>query len=236
MHRTVAAVAFVAILGVTAVASAQQQNNPISYEAISKAKSGQWADYTMSMKGQAQSIKMRYAVVERSDKQMVLELESTMPPPMGQVVMHMQYSNSGDAWNMSRAMVLYGEQKKFLTAEELKTGEIKKGDLPGQLVGTEAVTVPGGKFEAKHYTRKVMMPGSPTEQRIDVWMSDKAGPTGLVRMSAENGVEAVLSATGSDAKAKLSFDAAPATDKTDKTDKTEKTDKSEKKPAKPQKQ
>jgi len=230
MHRSIVAVVLVAGLGLAATASAQQ-NYPISFETISKAKSGQWAEYTMSMKGQAQTIKMRYAIVERSDKQLGLEVDSNTP--MGPVVMHMLYTSTGpEAWNLSKAVVKMGDQKKFMSPEEMKSGEIKKADTPGKLLGTESVTVPAGKFEAKHYQRKAAMPGAPGETQIDVWMSDKAGPTGLVKMTAANGVEAVLSSTGSDAKSQLSFDAAPATDKADKTDKS---DKPTAKPVKPQK-
>jgi hypothetical protein len=231
MHRSVAVVAFAASLGLAVTASAQQ-SNPISFDTISKAKNGQWAEYTMSMKGQAQTIKMRYALVERGDKMLGLEVDSQTP--MGPVVMHMQYSATGpEAWSMSKAVVQVGEQKKFMTAEEMKSGDIKKADLPGKLVGTETVTVPAGKFETKHYTRKTVMPGQPGEQQIDVWMSDKAPPTGLVKMTAANGVEAVLSGTGGDAKAKLSLDAKP--EKSDKSDKSDKTEKSDKAATKPQK-
>jgi hypothetical protein len=231
MHRPVAVVAFAAALGLAASASAQQ-NNPISFDTISKAKNGQWAEYTMSMKGQAQTIKMRYALVERGDKTIGLEVDSQTP--MGPVIMHMQYSATGsEAWSMAKAAVQVGEQKKFMTAEEMKSGDIKKADTPGKLVGTETVTVPAGKFEAKHYTRKAVMPGQPGEQQIDVWMSDKAPPTGLVKMTAANGVEAVLSSTGNDAKAKISLEAKPeAPAKSDKTDKTDKSDKGATKPQK----
>jgi hypothetical protein len=221
MHRSVAAFVFAAGLGLAATAAAQQQNNPISFDAISKAKNGQWAEYTMSMKGQAQTIKMRYAIVERTDKTFGLEVDSQTP--MGPVVMHMLYTASGpETWSISKAAMQVGEQKKFMTPEEMKSGDIKKTDSPGKLVGTETVTVPAGKFEAKHYQRKVTMPGA-GEQQVDVWMSEKASPTGLVKMTAASGVEGVLSATGSDAKAKLSLEAKPApTDKPEKPTKPQK--------------
>ena len=37
---------------------------------------------------------------------------------------------------------------------------------------------------------------------LDVWMSDKAVPTGVVKMSGAGGIEMVLSSTGTGAKAK----------------------------------
>jgi hypothetical protein len=200
MRFTVAALA----LAVASAAHAQQ-SNPISFDTISKSKSGQWADYAMTMKGQSQTLKMRYAVVDKSAKQLVLEAGSDTQ--MGKVTMKMQYSLGADGWSMARAMMQVGEQKQFMTPEQMKAGEIKKSDTPGQLVGTESVTVPAGKFEAKHYQRKATM-GPAGEQTIDVWMSDKAMPTGLVKMTASNGIEAVLAATGNDAKPMVSFDVA----------------------------
>src|SRR5260370_42545476 len=117
MHRPVAAVVLAAGLCLAATASAQQQN-PISFDAISKAKSGQWAEYTMSMKGQAQTIKMRYAVVERSDKLLGLEVDSKTP--MGPVLMHMQFNQAGpESWNLAKAVAQTGGQKQFLSPEEM---------------------------------------------------------------------------------------------------------------------
>jgi hypothetical protein len=230
MYRPVAILA--ASLALATSAAAQQQN-PISFDTISKAKNGQWAEYTMSMKGQPQTIKMRYSVVERSDKLIGLEVDSQTP--MGPVIMRMQFTAaSPDTWSLSKALVQVGEQKKQMTPEEMKSGDIKKGETQGKLVGNEAVTVPAGKFDTKHYQRKVVMPGQPGEQQIEVWMSDKAGPTGLVKMSSANGVDVVLSSTGNDAKAKLSFDAAQTPNKTEKTEKSDQGEKSVK-PAKPQK-
>lgn len=201
MRRTVAVFALLAVFSLTRAALAEQQN-PISFDAISKAKNGQWAEYTMSMKGQPQSIKMRYALVERSDKQIGLEVDSKTP--MGPVLMHMLFTSSGaDAWNMTKVVVLINGKKNTMPAEQMKTGDIKKADTPGKLIGSESVTVPGGTFQSKHYQRQAQMPGQATPQTIDVWMSDKALPTGLVKMSAANGVEAVLSSTGGDAKSQL---------------------------------
>src|SRR5262249_58174163 len=65
----------------------------------------------------------------------------------------------------------------------------------------EKVKVPAGTFECKHYTR--VMPKEAGGSTVDLWMSDKATPTGLVKMADSRGVEVVLSSTGSDAKAKM---------------------------------
>jgi hypothetical protein len=200
MRRIAVVVTFAAacLLGRAALA---QQQNPISYDAVAKAKAGQWAEYTMSMKGAPQTIKMRYALVEKTDKSMALEVDSQTP--MGPVLMHMQFSAAPDAWKLDKARVQANGQTKDIGAAELQNGAIKRNDPPGKQIGAEAtITVPAGKFAAKHYQKQVEMPGMGM-QTIDVYMSDKALPTGLVKMTAQTGIEAVLSATGGDAKAQL---------------------------------
>src|SRR5205807_9515471 len=84
--------AVIAVVCSSGVAFAQQSQNPMSYEALAKAKPGAWAEYTMTMKGQAQQIKMRYAVVEKTDKQMALEIDSSTP--MGDMHMAMTFEPS----------------------------------------------------------------------------------------------------------------------------------------------
>ena len=63
--------AFLAVTCFAGVAGAQQQN-PISYDALAKSKAGQWSEYTMTAKGQPQTIKMKYALVAKSDKAVYL--------------------------------------------------------------------------------------------------------------------------------------------------------------------
>jgi hypothetical protein len=85
-------------------------------------------------------------------------------------------------------------------AAKLTEGSVKKSDSPGKLVGAEKVTVPAGTFETKHYKNE--MPKEAGGMTLDVWMSDKAIPTGVVKMSAAGGVEMVLAQTGMGAKSK----------------------------------
>jgi hypothetical protein len=54
-----------------------------------------------------------------------------------------------------------------------------QGDsTPGEKVGTETITVPAGIFECVHY-RKQEPRGT-----VDVWISDKVPPYGMVKMSS----------------------------------------------------
>jgi hypothetical protein len=192
--------AICAVVCTTGVAFAQQSQNPMSYEAVAKAKQGAWAEYTMSMKGQAQQIKMRYAVVEKTDKQMGLEIDSNTP--MGEMHMMMTFEPAPpDAWKLAKAKMQMGNNPpQDMPAAVMASNGIKKNDQPGKLVGSEKVTVPAGTFDTKRYTRT--LPKEAGGSTIDVWMSDKAIPTGLVKMTDARGVEMVLSKTGSDAKAR----------------------------------
>jgi hypothetical protein len=67
-------------------------------------------------------------------------------------------------------------------------------------VGTEKITVPAGTFECKRYKQE--LPKEAGGMTLDVWMSDKAVPTGVVKLSGAGGIEMVLASTGMGAKAK----------------------------------
>jgi hypothetical protein len=198
--------AFAAVLACGGVAFAQSQN-PMSYEAMAKAKAGSWAEYTMTMKGQPQSIKMKYALVEKTPKTIGFEMESQSP--MGPMVVHMMFDMAtANELKLVKARMQMGAQTQDVPAAQLASGGIKKNEAPGTLVGTEKVTVPAGTFECKHYTRK--LPAEAGGSTVDVWMNDKALPTGLVKMTDSRGAEGVLSAMGSDAKAKMDLNAPAA--------------------------
>jgi hypothetical protein len=176
------------------------QQNPMSYEAMSKAKAGTWAEYTMSMPGQAEKLKVRYAVVEKTDREMTMETESNTP--MGPVHSTMTFAPSPpDAWKLVKARMQMGTNPpQDVPAAKLTEGSIKKSDTPGKLVGPERITVPAGTFETKHYKHE--LPKEAGGITLDVWMSDKAVPTGVVKMSGAGGIEMVLSSTGTGAKAR----------------------------------
>jgi hypothetical protein len=188
-----------AVLAATCgVASAQ--SNPMSYEAMAKAKKGTWAEYTMSMAGQAQKLTVRYAVVEKNDRELTMETDSQTP--MGPVHSSMTFAPSPpDSYKLVKARMQMGTQPaQDIPAAKLTEGSVKKTDAPGKLVGAEKVTVPAGTFETKHY--KHDLPKEAGGMTLDVWMSDKALPTGVVKMSGAGGIEMVLAKVGTGAKAK----------------------------------
>ena len=196
MRNVLVAAAILAATG--GVASAQ--SNPMSYEAMAKAKKGTWAEYTMSMAGQAQKLTVRYAVVEKTERELTMETDSQTP--MGPVHSSMTFAPAPpDGFKLVKARMQMGNQPaQDIPAAKLTEGAVKKSDTPGKLVGTEKITVPGGTFETKHY--KHDLPKEAGGMTLDVWMSDKALPTGVVKMSGAGGIEMVLSATGTGAKAK----------------------------------
>jgi hypothetical protein len=205
--------AILAVVCTAGVASAQH-SNPMSYDAMAKAKQGAWAEYTMSVPGSPQKLTVRYAVVEKNEREMTMETDSQTP--MGPVHSSMTFAPSPpDAWKLVKARIQMGTQPvQDVPAAKLTEGSVKKSDSPGKLVGAEKITVPAGTFETKHYKNE--MPKEAGGMTLDVWMSDKAIPTGVVKMSAAGGVEMVLAQTGTGAKAKAepkpeSMKATPAT-------------------------
>jgi hypothetical protein len=202
-----AILACLVVTSLSGVAVAQNQQ-PVSFEAVSRAKAGSWAEYTMSMNGKPQTMKMKYSIVEKTDKNMALEIDSQTP--MGAILAHMAYESTGpDAWKLVKARMQMGTTApQDLTAEQMQQGGIKKTDSLGKLVGNESVKTPVGSFQCKHYQQDKQTPMGPA--KIDLWISDKAVPTGMVKMADGKGVEFILTATGSDAKAKMDMNAKPA--------------------------
>lgn len=197
--------AVAAVLSIAGVASAQSKP---SYEALSKAKVGTWAEYTMTMPGAPNKMTVRYAVVEKTERELTMETDSQTP--MGPVHSSMTFAPSPpDAFKLVKARMQMGTQPaQDVPAGKLTEGSVKKSDVPGKLVGAEKITVPAGTFETKHYKQE--MPKEAGGMVLDVWMSDKAVPTGVVKMSGAGGIEMVLSSTGTGAKAKPEAKPAPA--------------------------
>jgi hypothetical protein len=213
-------VAFLAVLLSAGVASAQ--SNPMSYEAMSKAKQGAWAEYTMTMPAGANAgatkMTVRYAVVEKNERELTMETDSQTP--MGPVHSSMTFAPlPPDTWKLVKARMQMGTQPaQDVPAAKLTEGSVKKSDAPGKLVASEKITVPAGTFDTKHYKHE--LPKEAGGMTLDVWMSDKALPTGVVKMSGAGGIEMVLSSTGMGAKAKPEAKtvapAAPASGATEK--------------------
>jgi hypothetical protein len=81
--------------------NAHDGSNDLDWAALTKAKAGAWADYTMTVKKQprtrdgspVRSFKIRYALVEKTDKQMTIETITTMAD--GDVIVQLKYVPAG---------------------------------------------------------------------------------------------------------------------------------------------
>jgi hypothetical protein len=180
------------------------QGMNIDLATVLKAKPGAWADYTMSGKGEAKPVTIRYALIERSASKFALEIDSATPK--GEMVIHFDFvaqGTDGSAWKVVSGKMQLGEQKMDLPAAQLASSPpLKTSDSPGQLVGSEDLTTPVGPFACKHY-KKAMLEGGKGPS-LDVWINDKVSPTGLVKSTLDAmGVQMTLLATGSGAQSKL---------------------------------
>jgi hypothetical protein len=181
------------------LAHAQGAGTPqISYEAITGAPQGSWAEYETTMKGQQQKLTMRYALVEKSAKKMALEINGNTP--MGALVMRMELA-PGDApntWKVSAAQMSMGGAAPKDMPVPATTPPIKKGEGVGKVVGHGAVKTAVGTYECKQYETSI------PQGNINIWMSDKVAPVGLVKQEMSDGqLTTILTATGTGAVSKM---------------------------------
>jgi hypothetical protein len=130
-------------------ARAQQD---VDWDALRKAKPGASAEYVMSMKSAPDKpVKMRITLVEKTDKKLALEMNNDTP--MGKIKARLEYVAEGTAWRLAGGSMTMGTTPpQPIPAEQVQAAEpIKKGGLPGKLVGTETVTTPAGTFKCQHY-------------------------------------------------------------------------------------
>lgn len=199
---------FTALIGLSGVASAQSGQNPLLFEAMSKAKPGQWAEYSVVAKGgNGKPMKMRYALVEKTADKAAFEIESDSP--YGKMLAHMSYTADGPTgWKLTGARVNAGGAVQDMPADALAAmGGVKKGDSFGKLIGSEEVKTSLGSFPCKHYQKTLNGEGgAPAGAVVDLWMSDKALPMGLVKVADARG-DIMLAATGNDAKPQVDMKA-----------------------------
>jgi hypothetical protein len=207
MTRFVSSLTSLAILLAAPLAFAQAGGAPqMSYEAVTHAPSGAWAEYETSVKGNPKVVKVRYALIEKSAKKIAIEID-TNTPPLGAVVIRMEYEPAAAAtpgeWKLAHARMLAGGADAQEMPIPPNTPNLKKGDV-GQVVGSSSVKTAVGTFDCKQY-RATLPQGT-----FDLWMSDKAFPVGLVKQSDPEGkFTTVLTATGTGATTKMTA-AAPA--------------------------
>jgi len=192
-----------AVVVLSGTVHAQQQPNPLSYEALTRAKPGQWAEYTLVRKS-GQTAKLKWAMVDKSDKGLGIEVDSQTQ--IGPVLMHLGFEPAGpQGWKLAKARMQTGTQTQDIGQEQINEGVIKKNDPPGKLVGTETLKTPAGTLACKHYQKALPQGGA-----VEIWTNDHVMPTGMVKMVTPDGDQIVLSAMGTGAKARLSLSGPPA--------------------------
>jgi hypothetical protein len=167
--------------------------------ALSRAPTGSWADYRMAPTAIAdtttKAMVIRYSLVERAAQKMSLEIDT--PTPKGDVIVRFDMAPvDKDTWKLVGGRMKRGDDSADMTKDEVAAAPVmKSGQQPGQLVGSESITVPAGTFACKHYRNKLTSDAkSPV---LDVWVSDTVAPTGLVKsMLSPAGITMQLAAVG----------------------------------------
>ena len=164
---------------------------------------GAWAEYTLEEKGDPEVAKVRYALVEKTDARLAIEV--TMRAHARPFLMRVEYASANGIWRESSAKLVVG-------GNTVSPAPIRFGPTPtlrgareiGMFVRQEAVVVPGGRFDCACYQATISEPGTRTDRdtrKADVWMSDRAQPTGLVKARVPSrGLVILLSATGEGAR------------------------------------
>lgn len=197
------------ILLLSAQALAQGGNAQLSYDAIMKAPVGSWAEYVTTMKGRPDQMKVRFALVEKTAKTFALEMDGQTP--MGPMLMRMDYVAAGEGvWKIAKLRMQQGASAPAEVPIPPNAPPLKKGETVGEPVGTSSVKTPAGTFDAKQYRKKIEQ--GPVKMTVDLWMSDKVLPVGLVKQSSEDtGFVMMLAATGNGATSKMAVgEAKPA--------------------------
>ena len=193
--------ALVGLLLLLPSVSFAQANNQISYAAITKAPVGSWAEYVMSKEGEAETVNVRYTLVQRDTKHIALEIDSKTP--MGHMLMRLQFDPDGSRWKLAKAKVKVGtgDARDAPLPPDEPSNVFGKNDDFGKKIGHDTITTQGGKRSADHFRRKTE--GEDGAMNTDVWIDDKVFPVGLVKLTDGRGSKVELSGTGTGGTAQL---------------------------------
>jgi hypothetical protein len=147
--------------------------------ALIRSPLGAWSDYTMAKTGSDKSVTIRYALVDKGPQKLGLEIDT--PTPKGAIVMRFDFAGQADVWKLAGGKMQRGTESMDLPKDQLDaTPPLKKGAALGDFVANESLTIPAGTFACKHFRSKVV-PDDPKSPVMDLWVSDKVAPTGLVK-------------------------------------------------------
>jgi hypothetical protein len=201
--RVVLAVVIASFAGGPARAETGGAGIALDLATLLRSPLGAWAEYTIEEKGDPEVAKVRYALVEKTDARLVIEV--TTQAHARTILMSVEYALSDGTWRQSSAKLVVG-------GTTVPPAPIRFGPTPtlrgtreiGTFVRQEAVVIPSGRFDCARYQATIGEPGTRTDRdmrKAEVWMSDRAQPTGLVKARVPSrGLVILLSATGGGAR------------------------------------
>ena len=148
---------------------------------------GSGAQYQMT--AQNRTMKFSYVVVGKEDVEgstgYWMEIRSQNPDMPGEMVMKQLMVLGGEKPQIKRMIMQAPGRPPFEMPMGMMMGMGPQGQAgragdtsPGEIVGSETITVPAGTFECEHY-RKQEPHGT-----VDVWISPKVSPYGTVKISS----------------------------------------------------
>jgi hypothetical protein len=166
---------------VPAPASAQMGSPPPMPMVVDlkKVDIGTWASYSMTVGDMSMTSKLALVARDASSVTMETSMEGGMMAMMGgKMTMRlvMDPDPTTAAKPVKQMVMQVGDQDPMLAPDTMQAQKYSKPD-PNTLVGKETIKVAGGSFKTSHYRTK-------TEQgTVDVWVSEDAPPTGLVKLT-----------------------------------------------------
>jgi hypothetical protein len=112
--------------------------------------------------------------------------------------MELTPGDTPNTWKVSGAQMSMGGAAPKDMPVPANTPPIKKGEGVGKVVGHSAVKTAVGTFESKQYESSI------PQGTINIWMSDKVPPVGLVKQELADGqLTTILTAQGTGATSKM---------------------------------
>jgi hypothetical protein len=146
---------------------------------LKKVVIGTSASYSMTMGEMTMSTKFALVARDASSVTMETTMEGGVMAMLGgkmTMKMVMDPDPTTAAKPIKQMIMQVGDQDPMLAPDTMQTQKYSKPD-PSTLVGKETIKVPAGSFKTSHYRSK-------TEQgTVDVWVSEDAPPTGLVKLA-----------------------------------------------------
>jgi len=172
---------------------------------LKKVPVGSWASYSMTMGGTTMTSKMALVARDASSVSMETSIEGGMMAMMGGKMtmrMVMDPDPTTAAKPVKQMVMQVGDQDPMIAPDTMQAQKYSKPD-PSTLVGKETLKVAAGSYKTSHYRTKT------AHGDVDVWVSEDAAPTGLVKLSTPPmqagqqqvpGMTMELTATGKGAK------------------------------------